>query len=91
MKFYEVYPVHKEKKAAFIAWSRAIKITTKDTLMEGLDRFNKAIREGKAGDYIKHPPAWLNKGCWDDEYEKPNDRKNNREYSEANAPKARVF
>lgn len=69
--FYEAYPVHKAKQEASKSWKRATMATEKATIMEGVDRLKRAIEDGTADEYLKHPATWLNQGCWDDEYDKP--------------------
>lgn len=72
LEFYQNYPLKKSKEAAYKAYVRTLqdKNVSHDTLMEGVQKLNIAIQEGlQDPDYIKHPPTWLNQGCWEDEYD----------------------
>ena len=41
--------------------------------MEGLENYLKDIAKNNTEKkFIKQPATWLNKGCWDDEYEQEN-------------------
>lgn len=70
LEFYFLYPRKEAKKEALKAYSKAIKLTDKDTILQGLKRYIKHIKSEKIEKkFIKHPATWLNQGCWEDEYE----------------------
>jgi hypothetical protein len=69
--FWAVYPRKVGKKEAQRAWAKAIKDgATADELLAGVRRY-AAERAGQDPTYTKHPATWLNKGCWDDEPQRP--------------------
>jgi len=72
LKFYGLYPLKKEKKAAFKKWTFLKKQNQLPSLDIILSAIEKQIkwRENTNGEFRpewKHPTTWLNKGCWDDE------------------------
>lgn len=70
-EFYCLYPRKEAKREAFKAYSKAIKLIDKDTIIKGLKEYIKHIESDKIEKkYIKHPATWLNQGCWEDEYQK---------------------
>lgn len=75
--FYEKYPNKKSKQKALLSFNKALKITTFEKIMHGLDNYIKDIEQKKTEKkYIKHPTTWLNQGCWEDEYEITEDKSN---------------
>lgn len=68
--FYSKYPKKVAKQKAFSSFEKAIKKTTIEKIMIGLNNYIKQIELKKIDkQYIKHPATWLNQGCWEDEYE----------------------
>ena len=67
-EFYRAYPRHKAPKAARTAFQAAIKESTFDQIMEGVDRYAADLqRKGTRPEYIAHPATWLRAGRWADE------------------------
>ena len=64
--FWQAYPRKVAKLAALKAWDKAIKISTAEEIIEGVERYKK----NKPGycDWC-HPATFLNQGRWMDEYE----------------------
>ena len=69
-KFWDRYPHKVSKKKACPAFFKALKRTTFDQLMEGLERYLTQDRRALDG-YVKDPTTWLNGDCWDDEPLRP--------------------
>lgn len=71
-KFYESYPLRKERQAALKAWR---KIKPDDELLQKmLEAIESQVAEKAAlkarGEFCpswKNPATWLSKGCWEDE------------------------
>jgi hypothetical protein len=63
--FWAAYPRRVAKLAAQKAYAKALKLTTHETIMRGVERY----KAGKP-DYADwcHPATWLHGGRWDDEY-----------------------
>lgn len=73
--FYSAYPIHKGKQKALIAYKNALKKTSHELIMQGLEAYLADIKKKNTEDkYIKHPSTWLNQGCWMDEYEHTEER-----------------
>lgn len=72
-KFYSEYPVHKSKvkaKQKFCVLLKNSKEPEKlfEQIMQGVRNYNALIKtENTEARFIKHPPTWLNDGCWEDE------------------------
>lgn len=74
LSFYDLYPNKKEKKAAFKSWQKL------NGTRPPIEKILKAIRdqinwrEDADDDEFrpewKHPATWINKGCWEDEFQK---------------------
>lgn len=74
-EFYKKYPNKKSRQKALLSFNKALKTTTFEKIMQGLDNYLKEIEQKKTEKkYIKHPATWLNQGCWDDEYENTVDK-----------------
>lgn len=74
--FYSTYPKKVAKKDALIKWKKLIKSGELPELPEILAAIKNQIawRKNSNGGFRpewKHPAVWLNKGCWEDEIEKP--------------------
>jgi hypothetical protein len=69
-KFWNLYPVKKEKKKALELYSKHLKNgIAEQEIMQGLQNYINHIERNKTEPkYIKHPTTWLNKECWTDEY-----------------------
>jgi hypothetical protein len=63
-EFWKIYPRKVEKKAAFKAYCKARKTTSKDEIHQGASRY--AQNCGDDLRYVKHPAAWLNGERWND-------------------------
>jgi hypothetical protein len=64
--FWAAYPRKKGKIAGRKAFDKALKITTLEQLLIGIELL-KIETAGKEPDFIPHPATWLNDGRWDDE------------------------
>lgn len=62
--FWAQYPRKVGKQAAVKAFSKALKLTKLETILEGVERLK---RENRDPQFIPHPSTWLNEGRWDDE------------------------
>lgn len=66
-EFWLQYPRKVGKKAALKAYGTALREgADPDDIIAGACRY-AAERAGEPVRYTKHPPTWLNAGCWDDE------------------------
>jgi len=66
-EFYAQFPKKVERRAAQVAYAKAIKRGVDPAIiLRGAMRY-AAERAGQDPKYTKHPATWLNKGCWDDE------------------------
>ena len=65
--FYSAFPLHKEKEAAFRAWTKALKRGIDPEHMIAAAHKYASERKAAGYEYTKHPATWLNKGCYDDE------------------------
>lgn len=74
-KFWSLYPMKKEKKAALAKWKSLLKsgeLPEIDILISAV-KDQIEWRKNSTNDFIpewKHPTTWLNKGCWEDELDK---------------------
>lgn len=64
--FWQCYPRRVAKLAAKKAYDKALKQTTHQEIMAGVERYAFHTRNTEH-QYIKHPASWLNSGCWEDE------------------------
>ena len=64
--FWAAYPRKKGKIAGRKAFDKAIKLTTLEQLLIGIELL-KIETAGKEPEFIPHPATWLNDGRWDDE------------------------
>jgi len=69
-KFWERYPKKVSKKKACTAFERALRRTSFDALMSGLENYLTQDSRFLSG-YVKDPTTWLNGDCWDDEPVRP--------------------
>lgn len=68
-EFYQAYPKKVAKQTALKAYEKALKITTHDKIMEGVERYKKHIQANKTEpQFIAMPATWLNGGRWDDDF-----------------------
>ena len=60
-----------EKKYALKCYDKAIQEgANPDDIIKGSKNYALYCKQKETPqEYIKHPSTWLNKGCWDDEYE----------------------
>lgn len=65
-QFWARYPHKVSKKKACTAFFKALKRTTFEQLMAGLECYLTQDRRALDG-YVKDPATWLNGDCWDDE------------------------
>jgi len=68
--FWKKYPRKVAKPTALKKYKALIKnwTVTHERIMEWLNNYNIYIRKLWIDmQFIKHPPTWLNNGCWDDE------------------------
>lgn len=66
--FWAQYPRKVGKQAAIKAYTKALKLTTPDVVIAGVERLKREAREPQ---FIPHPATWLNEGRWDDEPAQP--------------------
>ncbi len=64
--FWAAYPRKVGKIAGKKAFDKAIKITTLDQMLTGIELL-KREQQGKEKSWTPHPASWLNDGRWDDE------------------------
>lgn len=64
--FWAQYPRKVGKIAAKTALDKALKLTTLEQILQGIEVL-KREKEGKEPSWIPHPATWLNEGRWDDE------------------------
>jgi hypothetical protein len=74
-EFWSIYPRHKCKKAARIAYGRARKHYGQDEILTGAMRYAEECC-GTDPKYIAHPATWLNGERWTDEPDAPVAKKN---------------
>jgi hypothetical protein len=68
-QFYDLYPKKQGKQSAIKAFEKALKITTIDTILQGVNNYKAQIASKNTEmQYVKQPATWLNAGCWDDDY-----------------------
>ena len=65
-QWYARYPRKEAREAAKRAFPKARKKASLQELIEGLDRYNAAVK-GKEREFIALPATWLNAGRWQDE------------------------
>lgn len=66
--FWAAYPRKKGKIAGRKAFDKAIKLTSLEQLLQGIDFLKSEIkRNGTKIEYVPHPASWLNDGRWEDE------------------------
>lgn len=70
-EFYDLYPKRANRKAAKARWDTVTRSGVPvDDLLAGARRYAEHVRRERTETrYVKAPDVWLNKGCWDDEYE----------------------
>lgn len=62
---WNLYPLKRDKKAAYKAYLKASKEVTKDALIAGVVRYRDD--PNRSAQFTKHFSTWLNAGSWDDE------------------------
>lgn len=67
LNFYTLYPRKIGKLGAYKKWETTIKKVDPEKIINGLKAQLEADMFSKDEKFIKHPEVWLNKGCWDDE------------------------
>lgn len=76
LEFWKEYKHKAEKKYAAKCYQKAIKEGAIPLeILEGVKRYNAWLASGDWRPNPKNPSTFLNKGCWEDEYENPNDKK----------------
>lgn len=65
-KFWTQYPRKVGKIAGKKAFDKAIKLTTLEQLLSGIELLKRETA-GKEIEFIPHPATWLTAGRWDDE------------------------
>jgi len=68
--FWQNYPRKVGKDAALRAWNAALKRTTSDTILVGLERLLPSLT-AREPQFVPHPSTWLNAGSWADEVDPP--------------------
>jgi len=64
-RFYAAYPRKVKRLLAKKAFKAALKITTTENIMAGLEVYRRTAANMETR-YILHPASWLNAGAWDD-------------------------
>jgi phage replication O-like protein O len=71
LKFYNLYPLKKEKAGAYKAWCKLNgKRPSTEIILTAIQNQIDWRNNPNNNDFIppwKHPATWLNKGCWEDE------------------------
>lgn len=68
-EFYKLYPKKVGKQTALKAYEKALKLTTHESIIEGVEKYKKQIQVNKTEpQFIAMPATWLNGGRWDDDY-----------------------
>jgi len=69
-QFWAAYPRKTEKKAALAKLDAIRKSGVRFAiLMAGVENLNEKVRRERTPEkYIKHPTTWLNRGCWEDQF-----------------------
>lgn len=74
--FWHVYPRRISKKAAFKSFERAIREGVDPAkIILAVEKYKKWLGGEGWRPECKHPTTYLNQGCWDDEYDIPEDKK----------------
>lgn len=69
-KFWNLYPKKINKQATMRKWTTVIRSTAASDVIDGLDRSVKHWQRQKTErHFIPAPDTWLNKGCWEDEFD----------------------
>lgn len=66
IEFYEIFPLHKARGAAAIAYASALTRASAEQLLDGAKRYAKE-RAHEDKNYTKYPATWLKQDCWLDE------------------------
>jgi len=74
-EFWNAYNYKKSKQKAMQAYNKAIRISSHDEIMTGVEAYKKA--RGLDTQYWKHPTTWLNAHSWNDEYPNKPSKHNN--------------
>ena len=70
--FWAIYPKKAEKLYAKQCYGKALRIATDQEILDGAKKYaNFCLANETERQYIKNPSTWLNKGCWDDDFEIP--------------------
>lgn len=64
--FWQAYPRRVAKMEAKKAYDKALKSTTHQEIMDGVQRY-AIYTQSTEHRFIKHPASWLRGGCWEDE------------------------
>lgn len=80
--FWAAYPRKKGKIAGRKAFDKAIKLTSLEQLLQGIDFLKSEIKRNATKiEFVPHPASWLNDGRWEDE---PDSQQTNK--PDANSP-----
>lgn len=73
LAFWKAYPRKQEKRHVFEkCWLKIIKDEDPADIIKGAENFAAhCLSEGTDRKFIKLPATWLNRGCWEDEYDIP--------------------
>lgn len=66
--FWSTYPLRKEKRKAYEAWTKATTEVGEHTVLQGAKAYAHDSKRLSEPRFTKHPTTWLNQGCWDDDY-----------------------
>ena len=66
--FWSKYPRKVGKGDARKAFAKAMKLTDMETILAAIDRYKSQKPDWL---HFKHPATWLNKECWEDEWDEP--------------------
>ena len=65
-EFWNLYDYKKAKPKALQAYEKALRVTTHEEIVKGVEAYKKS--RGLDKQYWKHPTTWLNTQAWGDEY-----------------------
>lgn len=75
LDLWKAYPHKTEKKYAAKCYAKAMKDgAVHEQIIEGVKRYSSWLKDGDSKDWRPNPKnlsTFLNRGCWEDEYEQP--------------------
>lgn len=68
-RFWDSYPLHKNKQQAREKWNKAVEKVDPQTLIDGAERY--AQDPNRVPEFTKYAATWLRNECWEDDPEPP--------------------